>query len=120
MSRQIDNPQTGEHISFLTTASEGGGELLRMEFRMDPGGFVAAERLHPRQEERFRVLDGAVRFRIEGVERDAVPSDEVVVAAGTPHMRWNAGDQPARVIVELRPALRTQEFFETRFAWVHE
>ena len=54
MSRQIDNPQTGEHISFLTTASESGGELLRMEFTMDPGGFVAAERLHPRQEERLR------------------------------------------------------------------
>jgi quercetin dioxygenase-like cupin family protein len=115
--RRIDNPQTGEHITFVTTAGDSGGELLRMEVIMDPGGFVAGEHVHPNQEERFEILEGSVRMRIDGIEREATTGDVIVVPRGSSHVWWNPTDTPARVLADLRPALRTQELREVLFAW---
>ncbi len=118
--RRIDNPQSGEHMEFLLTADESGGELLRLELVLDPSALVAAPHLHPRQQERFELLEGTARFRIGGVERDAHAGEVVTVDPGTPHVLGNPTDERARMLVEFRPALRTQQFLETVFAWVNE
>ena len=64
----IDHPVTGEQIVFRKTARDTGGKELAMEFRVRPGGFVAGAHVHPEQEERFEILEGTVRFRIDGRE----------------------------------------------------
>jgi quercetin dioxygenase-like cupin family protein len=117
MTQRIDNPQTGEHITFLSTARESEGDLLRMDIVMDPGGFVAGEHIHPHQEERFEILAGRVRIRVDGIERDAIAGDVVVVSPGSRHVWWNPADQPARVVADLRPALRTRELREVLSLW---
>jgi quercetin dioxygenase-like cupin family protein len=118
--RRIDNPQTGEHMEFQLTARETRGELLRMEFVLDPGGLVAAPHVHPHQEERFEVLEGTLRVRLGDVEHEPRAGETLAVEAGTPHVPWNSEEEPARVLVEFRPALKTQELLETLFAWVNE
>jgi hypothetical protein len=50
----------------------------------------------------------------------AESGDEVIVPAGTSHRFANAGDRPARVRVEVRPALRMEELFETVAALARE
>src|SRR5712691_7863300 len=112
----IQNPVTRERVVFLATAHETHGELLRVEHVFAPGGSVPAAHLHPHQEERFEVLSGSPRFRIGDEERTAGPGDVVAVAVGTPHTWWNAGDDETRVLIEFRPALRTEEIFEILFA----
>jgi hypothetical protein len=37
----------------------------------------------------------------------------IVVSAGSPHPAWNAGDDEVHVLVDFRPALRTERAFET-------
>ncbi len=111
----IEHPGTGEQITFRKTARETGGMELVLEFTMRPGGFVAGAHVHPNQEERFDVLEGTVRFRVDGQERDAGPGQTVVVPAGVRHVWWNPGATPARLIVRFGPALRTEEFFEVFF-----
>jgi quercetin dioxygenase-like cupin family protein len=111
----IENPITQERVVFLATAQETNGEFLRVEHVFGPGGFVPAAHLHPDQVERFEVLSGSPRFRIGGEERTARPADVVMIAAGTPHTWWNAGDDATRVLIEFRPALRTEEIFEILF-----
>jgi hypothetical protein len=37
----------------------------------------------------------------------------IVVLAGSPHAAWNAGDDEVHVLVDFRPALRTDRAFET-------
>ncbi len=111
----LEHPITGERIVFLKTARDTGGELLQVDFFMKPGGFVAAEHVHSRQEERFEVLSGSVRFRMNGQDRNVSAGETVVVPAGTPHVWWNPGEEEGHVVVELRPALRTENFFETFF-----
>jgi len=39
------------------------GELFQLDLYVQPGGFVAAEHIHPKQEERFEVLAGTLRLR---------------------------------------------------------
>jgi quercetin dioxygenase-like cupin family protein len=111
----IRNPVTGEQLRFVKTARDTGGEAVVVEVTVEPRGFVAAAHIHPRQEERFEVLSGRARFRIGEREATAGPGDVLIVPAGTPHSWWNAGDEETRVIVEFRPALRTEGFFETFF-----
>jgi quercetin dioxygenase-like cupin family protein len=113
---EIEHPVTGERVVFLDTAGDTNGELVRMEFFVRPGGFVAAEHVHPKQEERFEILEGVARFRIGGNERDGRAGQQIVVPPATPHVWWNAGDDELRMIVEIRPALRFESFLETWFA----
>jgi mannose-6-phosphate isomerase-like protein (cupin superfamily) len=111
----IENPVTRERLTFLATRRETNGELLRFEHIFAPGGFVPAAHLHPRQEERFEVLSGSPRFRIGEEERAARPGERLVVPAGVPHTWWNEGEDETHVIVEVRPALRTEVIFETHY-----
>jgi quercetin dioxygenase-like cupin family protein len=111
----LEHPITRERIVVLKTARDTGGELFQMELTLQPGGFVAGEHIHPLQDERFEVLSGSLRGSVEGKEWTAGPGDTRVVQAGTPHVWSNAGDTDLRVIVEFRPALKTEEFFETFF-----
>jgi hypothetical protein len=80
-----------------------------------PGGFVAAAHVHPNQEERFEVVSGTLAMRVDGKERILRPGDVAVVPPGRPHAWWNAGPDEVRIRGEIRPALRTEHFFETFF-----
>ena len=111
----LEHPVTGEKIVFRKTAKDTGGELMQADVIMRPHGFVAAEHVHPLQEERFEVLSGSVKFRVRGVKREVHAGEIAVVPPGTPHVWWNDGDQEAHVLVDVRPALRFDEFFETFF-----
>lgn len=111
----IEHPVTGERIEFLTTAGDTGGESLRMQLLVEPRGFAAAEHVHPRQEERFEILSGTIRYRVDGVEREAGAGEELVVPKGVPHVWENGGAEDLRMILEFRPALRSEEFFESYF-----
>jgi quercetin dioxygenase-like cupin family protein len=102
--------QGGFRLRLVRTAAETGGEVLEMEASYDGTAGPPPEHLHPQQLERFEVLDGAVRTVIGGAERRYEEGETFEVAAGTPH-RMSA-DGPARVRWEVRPALRTAEFFE--------
>jgi quercetin dioxygenase-like cupin family protein len=111
----MEHPITGEKIIFRKTAKDTDGELLQADVIMKPHGFVAAEHVHPLQEERFEVLSGSVKFRVNGVNREVHSGEIAIVPARTPHVWWNDSDEEARVLVEVRPALRFEEFFETFF-----
>ena len=113
----IEHPVTGERITFLETAADTEGARLRMDFRMRRRGFVAAEHIHPFQEERLQVHSGIAHFRLEGTAGTAGAGEEVTVEPGARHVWWNDGDDELRVTVEFLPALRTEFFFETFFAW---
>ncbi len=86
---------------------------LEMEAEYPADGSLPPAHLHPRQDERFTVLDGAVRTVIDGRERRYDTGEAFTVAAGVVHQM--AGDGRARVRWEVSPALRTAEFFEVLY-----
>ena len=87
-----------------------------IETYVQPNGFVAAAHVHPGQEERFEVLSGEVGFKIGREKTVAGPGQRLVVPAGTPHKFWNAGDDVAHFVCEVRPALQFEALLETMFA----
>src|SRR5213079_2684556 len=111
----IENPVTGERLVFRKTSRETGGQAVVIETFVQPNGFVAAAHLHPSQEERFEVLRGSVGFKIGRKKLVAGPGQRITVAAGTPHKFWNAGDEEAHFVCEVRPALQFESLIETMF-----
>ncbi|HVG98699.1 MAG TPA: cupin domain-containing protein, partial [Chloroflexota bacterium] len=57
----LEHPITGERIVVRQSARDTRGELFELDIYVRPGGFVAAAHIHPRQEERFEIVSGALR-----------------------------------------------------------
>jgi quercetin dioxygenase-like cupin family protein len=85
-------------------------EELEMEASYSGEGGMPPEHLHPNQGERFEVLEGSMRTKIGNEERVFEAGEVFEVPAGTPHQM--AAQGPTRMRWEVRPALRTAEFFE--------
>jgi quercetin dioxygenase-like cupin family protein len=66
--------------------------------------------LHPNQAEHFEVLEGTIRAIVDGEERVYEAGESFHVPVGTQHQM--AAEGPTRTRWEVRPALRTAEFFE--------
>jgi quercetin dioxygenase-like cupin family protein len=113
---RISNPMMGATIEFRDTAASTSGALVRMEFTLAPRGVIAGEHMHPIQRERFEVLSGRMTGRVAGVDSEVEAGGSSEMKPGVPHCWWNGGEDEARLLVEFRPALKTDEFFEWVFA----
>jgi mannose-6-phosphate isomerase-like protein (cupin superfamily) len=111
----IENPVTGERVTFLTTAAETNGEVTVAEVVVQPNGFVAAAHIHPKQTEHFEILEGELRFKVDGKVVEAKAGDVLIVEPGQVHKFENVGDVPARFIVEVRPSLQWEQLLETMY-----
>jgi quercetin dioxygenase-like cupin family protein len=85
-------------------------ELLAMEATYAGTGDFPPVHLHPSQAEHFEVLEGELRAIVDGTERRYGAGETFEVPEGTPHTM--TADVPTRTRWEVRPALRTAEFFE--------
>lgn len=113
----IENPTTGERITFAKTASDTQGELLAFEYLVPPRTPGPPLHVHPYQEERFvEVLSGVLNARLGNDERRIGNGVTFTVSPGTPHTWRNEGTEEVRMLVEIRPAMRMEEVFETTFA----
>jgi quercetin dioxygenase-like cupin family protein len=112
----LENPVTGERITFLKTAADTGGAYCEIDLQLTPDGAVPGTHVHPKQEERFEVIAGKMKFRLGMRKIVAGPGEVVVVPAGAVHNFANAGHETARVRVRMTPALKMEELFETTVA----
>jgi mannose-6-phosphate isomerase-like protein (cupin superfamily) len=116
----LDNPVSGERITFTKTAADTDGELLEFDFELSPDGHVPGRHVHPRQEERFEVTGGTMKFKMGRKTVIAEAGDVVTVPAGVSHKFENAGDETASMRVQVRPALQMERLFETAVALAEE
>lgn len=111
---------TGEVMIFHRTSHETGDDVVQVETIVRPGGFVAARHMHPFQTERFEVLAGELGLRVGEREFLAGLGDVAIVPPGMPHHFWNAGDDEARFLCQVRPALGFESLIETMFTLAAE
>jgi mannose-6-phosphate isomerase-like protein (cupin superfamily) len=77
---------------------------------LDDGGHLP-EHFHPTLEERWEVLDGSARVKIDGSWRELTPEDGVVlVAPGVRHELRNTSGRQAHLRTEVIPAGRLEDF----------
>jgi quercetin dioxygenase-like cupin family protein len=116
----LDNPISGERITFRKTAGETGGELLEFDLELAPDGHVPGKHVHPAQEERFEVLGGTMKFKMGRKTIVAEAGEVVTIPAGASHKFENGADETAHVRVQVRPALEMERLLETAVALAQE
>jgi quercetin dioxygenase-like cupin family protein len=111
----IENPLTGERMTFLKTTADTNGQSLEFEF-IAPPGWSVPEHIHPRQQERTQMISGVLSGRVAGEKIGLVAGEVRVVPSGVVHAWQNPSDQEeARFSVKFSPALKMESGFET--AW---
>ena len=111
----IENPVTGERLTFHKTSRDTNGEYVLVEAVLLPGAIVAAAHVHPYQSERFEVLEGTLGLKTGRKKIGAGPGEVVTVEPGVAHKFYNAGDGEARFLCRVSPALRFEQLIETMF-----
>ena len=116
----FENPMTGEFGYVRLGTEETNGELLISDLRVRPGGAVLGAHIHPTIDERFTVLKGKIGYMLGDQKGVLQAGDSADLPRGIPHDWWNAGDEEARVIVEVRPARRFEQMVITLFCLAQE
>ncbi len=106
---ELDNG--GVLLKFIETGAENGGARHVQEARYAAGSKPPPYHRHPRQAERFEIVEGALHFHVDGVDRVVPAGQAIDVHQGAFHRAHNPGDVPVLAIWTTRPALRTAEFF---------
>jgi quercetin dioxygenase-like cupin family protein len=112
--QEIYNPVQDDRMVFRKASQDTGGELLRVELFVSPRGGNPLH-VHPLQEEYFKALSGTLGVQVGEGYRRLEEGEEALVLPGTPHRWWNDTDQEAHVLVELRPTLNSEIYFETLY-----
>jgi len=118
--QKIRNPVTGENITFLETAADTDGRILRLEMVTDPGSGGAAEHLHPRSTERYDVREGELHVWLGDDEHVLGQGTKLEIPPRTRHRFATPDDRPARVLCEFEPAGRFEYFMETVYRLAEE
>ncbi len=86
------------------------GESLWVYTWLEDGGHLP-EHFHPTLEERWEVLEGLARVKLDGVWLDLVAEDgPLLVPAGVRHELKNDSGRTARMQTEVTPPGRLEEF----------
>lgn len=99
----IINPLTGERITFLKTARETRGKLLRFDCRAPSHGARLPAHVHETSTERFAVLSGALGVMRGGRTYVLHAGQGIVIPAKVKHQWWNVGNEAVHFRVEIRP-----------------
>src|SRR5215208_3141901 len=111
----IENPLSGERMTFLKTTADTNGQSLEFEF-IAPPGWSVPEHIHPHQQERTQMISGVLSGRVAGEDFRLLPDEIRVVPSGVVHAWRNPSEEEeARFSVEFSPALKMESGFET--AW---
>lgn len=109
----VTNTQSGESARIRTGRLDTGGKLIEVDYRLRPGGAVAAAHVHPNQTETFEVLEGEITIQLGGEQYLAQPGIRYMALPGVPHRMVNHTDQNAKLFSTTTPALRMDELLET-------
>jgi quercetin dioxygenase-like cupin family protein len=108
----IEGPAGGP-LTFKVRGEHTDGALTAFENVIAPGDGPPLH-VHANEDEAWYVLQGDLRFQLDGEIAGAPAGSFVFVPRGTPHCFQNIGEQPARILVLFTPA-GMERFFD-RFA----
>jgi quercetin dioxygenase-like cupin family protein len=120
-ARIITNPVTGEALTWLVTARQSGGRLVKAEIRVHGAGRGARlPHAHPSARETFTVVRGRMAIEHDGRVTVLQPGESLTVAPGIEHAWWNARAGELCFHVEVSPPGRYEELTEVGFRWARE
>jgi len=112
----IENPATGETLTFVVTAADSDGGLLQVDVVMEPGRPGPPIHVHRTISERHDIREGRLGITLEGAERVIEAPGSIEIPRGTPHTFRVDGDEPVRTVVDYRPPGRYEDFIDALYA----
>lgn len=107
----LDAPRWGRRLEFKVTASETKGKVMEAVIHLKPGAGKMDEHIHANTHERYTVLSGTMRAKVDGKFRRLKQGDVVDIPPGTPHINpWNNSREDASVQLWLSPENGYEEF----------
>ncbi|MCO6437451.1 MAG: cupin domain-containing protein [Phycisphaerae bacterium] len=92
----------GDRVRILADSSMTDGRCVVFENTTDPGNGPPLHR-HGRDDEHFFVVEGTVKFAIDGREVVLTAGGSVFAPRGSVHTFMNAGTTPSRMIITCCP-----------------
>lgn len=108
MADVIVNPAQGDRITFLVTAAQSNGEVIRMHTVLRPGGRNQPHR-HPSFSEAFEGVQGTFAVELDGQRQTVAAGERAVATPGTLHRFLNPTEETAVFITEVRPGSQAFE-----------
>jgi quercetin dioxygenase-like cupin family protein len=119
--RKFDyHPVIGMQWEFTRATGETSDELFESTNWLDarmPGPPV---HVHPNAEESFEVIEGSLDVFKNGEWTTLRPGETAVVRPGVKHTFRNSHDEPAKAVVRIRPAGRSEAFFRDMHRLIRE
>jgi quercetin dioxygenase-like cupin family protein len=97
-------------IRYLLDGTLSGAGLGVFELTVPPGARVPPAHSHRDNEEVAYVLEGTLRYTVDGEMRDLRPGERMYTPRGAVHAFSNPHDQPARALIILTPDIGLQYF----------
>lgn len=100
----------GGDVTFVARGEQTNGALTALDIAVPPGEGPPLH-VHTREDESVYVLEGELRFKLDG-ELSATPAGSFVfIPHGVVHCFQNVGEEPGRMLVTFTPA-GMEGFFE--------
>ena len=96
-------------IQYLIDGTATGGMGV-FELAVPPGSNVPPPHSHTRNEECVYVLEGVLRYSVDGVVRDLAPGEWMFTPRGSVHHFSNPHNGTARALIILTPDIGAQYF----------
>ena len=99
-------------IDFLLEAADTNGSAAMFEFTVPAGGKVPVPHYHEHFDETIYGLAGVMTFTVDGKPIDIAPGETCFIPRGAIHGFNNLGQQEARALAVITPALLGPNFFK--------
>ena len=113
----IENPLSGERITFLITAEQSGGEFVKIRAELPAGASGPPLHYHLAFTETFEVIEGRLDLYVGGKKtRVMLQSGQSAHAPlKVHHTFWNGSAAPVVFECEIRPARRFERSIRAAF-----
>jgi mannose-6-phosphate isomerase-like protein (cupin superfamily) len=122
LPRTIQNPLTGERVTFLDTAEETNGEYVRIRNETSAGAPGVVMHYHLTYTEAFEVVEGRLDMCVGTKDNHLIlkEGEFVFVPLSTAHRFWNSSTEPVFFEVEIRPARNFEKAIRAQFGLVED
>jgi quercetin dioxygenase-like cupin family protein len=108
----IENKLVGQKLKFIRTMTDTNGELLEIETTYPTKSIEPVPHYHPFQDEWFEVTEGELTIRLAGKIVTLKIGEKIHIPKNQVHSMWNNSPNKTMVNWLVKPALRTEVFFE--------
>jgi quercetin dioxygenase-like cupin family protein len=103
----------GTSFSIVESAADSGGKRIEFEITMAPGALGPPKHFHPRQDERWSVLEGELSVFVDGDWRTLGEGESLSIPPNVVHTLRNRSGGTVRFRDVHEPALDFQDYIET-------